>query len=71
MWIEKDQKLQRTFQFKDFSEAFGFMTRVALLAEQHNHHPGGQMFGIQLPSSLLLTMLVIPLRRKIMPWLRQ
>ena len=39
MWIEKDQKLQRTFQFKDFSEAFGFMTRVALLAEQHNHHP--------------------------------
>ena len=39
MWIENDQKLQRTFQFKDFSEAFGFMTRVALLAEQQNHHP--------------------------------
>ncbi len=39
MWTEKDQKLQRTFHFKDFSEAFAFMTRVALLAEQHNHHP--------------------------------
>lgn len=39
MWTEKDNKLQRTFIFKDFSEAFAFMTRVALLAEKHNHHP--------------------------------
>lgn len=39
MWTEKDNKLQRTFNFKDFSEAFAFMTRVALLAEKHNHHP--------------------------------
>jgi 4a-hydroxytetrahydrobiopterin dehydratase len=31
--------LQRTFKFKDFSEAFGFMTRGALVAEQKNHHP--------------------------------
>ena len=31
--------LRREFRFNDFSEAFGFMTRVALLAEQHNHHP--------------------------------
>lgn len=31
--------LQRTFKFKDFSEAFGFMTRAALVAEQKNHHP--------------------------------
>lgn len=29
----------REFQFRDFSEAFAFMTRVALLAEQHQHHP--------------------------------
>ena len=31
--------IARTFRFKDFSEAWGFMTRVALLAEKHDHHP--------------------------------
>lgn len=31
--------LTRAFVFADFSAAFGFMARVALLAEQHNHHP--------------------------------
>ena len=31
--------IERTFKFADFSEAFAFMTRVALLAEQHDHHP--------------------------------
>lgn len=31
--------IQRRFTFADFSAAFGFMTRVALLAEQANHHP--------------------------------
>jgi 4a-hydroxytetrahydrobiopterin dehydratase len=31
--------ITRTFQFKDFSEAFGFMTRVALVAEKMDHHP--------------------------------
>jgi 4a-hydroxytetrahydrobiopterin dehydratase len=39
MWQETDNKLYRSFKFKDFSEAFSFMTRVALLAEKHNHHP--------------------------------
>jgi len=39
MWTESDQKLKKSFQFADFSEAFAFMTRVALLAEQMNHHP--------------------------------
>ena len=39
MWKEEDNKLKRTFEFKDFSEAFSFMTRVALLAEKQNHHP--------------------------------
>lgn len=29
----------RTFSFKDFSEAFGFMTRAALAAEKSDHHP--------------------------------
>lgn len=36
---EAEGKLTRTFKFKDFSEAFGFMARVALLAEKAGHHP--------------------------------
>ncbi|MGD1840173.1 MAG: 4a-hydroxytetrahydrobiopterin dehydratase [Thermonemataceae bacterium] len=39
MWTEQDNKLSRTFKFKDFVEAFGFMSQVALLAETHGHHP--------------------------------
>ncbi len=31
--------IERTFTFADFSEAFGFMARVALVAEKHDHHP--------------------------------
>lgn len=39
MWQEIDNQLQKTFEFKDFSEAFAFMTRVAILAEKADHHP--------------------------------
>jgi 4a-hydroxytetrahydrobiopterin dehydratase len=39
MWEEKDKKLQRVFEFKDFVRAFAFMTRVAFIAEKMNHHP--------------------------------
>ncbi len=39
MWVEKNNKLTRSFKFSDFQEAFAFMTRVAFLAEKHNHHP--------------------------------
>lgn len=39
MWQEQDNRLTRTFTFKNFSEAFSFMTRVAMLAEQQAHHP--------------------------------
>lgn len=39
MWLEQNNKLYRSFTFKDFAEAFSFMTQVATLAEQHNHHP--------------------------------
>ena len=35
----QDKAISRTIQFADFSQAFAFMTRVALLAEQHDHHP--------------------------------
>ncbi len=38
-WDESDGALRREFEFGDFSEAFAFMTRVAMLAEQANHHP--------------------------------
>lgn len=38
-WTEADNALQREFTFKDFTEAFGFMTRVAFAAEAANHHP--------------------------------
>ena len=39
MWKETSTHLQRTFIFTDFSEAFSFMTRVAMEAEKLNHHP--------------------------------
>ncbi|MEP7263928.1 MAG: 4a-hydroxytetrahydrobiopterin dehydratase [Bacteroidota bacterium] len=39
MWKEENNKLNRDFAFKNFSEAFAFMTRVALIAEKMNHHP--------------------------------
>ena len=37
-WEEKNNSLYRKFEFKDFSEAFAFMTRVAMIAEKMNHH---------------------------------
>lgn len=39
MWTQTENQLYRKFEFLDFSEAFAFMTRVALLAEQQQHHP--------------------------------
>lgn len=38
-WTTEAGGLTRTFVFKDFAEAFGFMTRVAFLAEKQGHHP--------------------------------
>lgn len=39
MWKEENNQLTQTFEFKDFIDAFAFMTRVALIAEKMNHHP--------------------------------
>ena len=39
MWQENNNKLTRNFEFKNFSEAFAFMTRVALIAEKMDYHP--------------------------------
>lgn len=38
-WELLEGKLHRAFRFRDFVEAFGFMAKVALLAESMNHHP--------------------------------
>lgn len=38
-WKTENNKLTREFEFGDFNEAFGFMARVALIAEKMNHHP--------------------------------
>lgn len=39
MWKEEKNKLYRKFKFKNFNEAFAFMTSVALEAEKMDHHP--------------------------------
>jgi len=39
MWQEQNNSLYRKFTFKNFNEAFSFMTRVALIAEKMDHHP--------------------------------
>lgn len=39
MWQEENNTLYRKFQFKDFKEAFAFLTKVAMVAEQLDHHP--------------------------------
>ena len=38
-WELSNNKLTRTFKFKNFVEAFSFMTKVALIAEKMDHHP--------------------------------
>jgi len=38
-WKEEKNKLTKSFEFDDFTQAFAFMTRVAFLAEEHQHHP--------------------------------
>lgn len=39
MWKEENNQLHRSFEFKNFVEAFTFMTQVAFAAEKMNHHP--------------------------------
>lgn len=38
-WTETERGLYKSFLFSDFSQAFGFMSRVALAAEKMDHHP--------------------------------
>lgn len=39
MWEETTNGLKRSFEFENFVDAFGFMTKVAIVAEKVNHHP--------------------------------
>lgn len=39
MWKEENNQLKRTFEFNNFIEAWGFMNKVALIAEKMDHHP--------------------------------
>lgn len=45
--------IMRTFQFGDFSEAWGFMSRVALIADRHDHHP--EWFNVYAKVEIMLT----------------
>tara|TARA_B100000949_G_scaffold235282_1_gene257474 strand:+ start:1743 stop:2045 length:303 start_codon:yes stop_codon:yes gene_type:complete len=38
-WVKDKNKIKRTFEFKDFADAFTFMTRMAIEIEKINHHP--------------------------------
>lgn len=38
-WKEENNSLTRSFKFKDFVQAWSFMTKVAMIAEKMNHHP--------------------------------
>lgn len=39
MWTEENHKLKKNFTFRDFKEAFAFMTKVATVADEMDHHP--------------------------------
>lgn len=39
LWHREENRLRRTFEFRDFIEAFGFMSEVALVSEKLFHHP--------------------------------
>ena len=38
-WKEVDNKLEKSFQFKDFSESLDFINKLAVICESENHHP--------------------------------
>jgi len=38
-WKEENNRLTRSFEFRNFVEAFGFMSQVAIIAEKADHHP--------------------------------
>jgi 4a-hydroxytetrahydrobiopterin dehydratase len=51
--VDGRDAIQKSYRFKDFTEAFGFMTRVALLAEKADHHP--EWFNVYNKVDIVLT----------------
>lgn len=39
-WSKKGEVISRTFEFPDFMQSIYFVNKIALVAEEHNHHPG-------------------------------
>jgi 4a-hydroxytetrahydrobiopterin dehydratase len=54
-WAEVEDRdaIRKTFHFGDFSEAWGFLSRVALLAEKLDHHP--EIFNVYNRAELILS----------------
>ncbi|MCW4630665.1 MULTISPECIES: 4a-hydroxytetrahydrobiopterin dehydratase [Marinomonas] len=52
-WVVENEKLSKTFKFKDFQHAFGFMTMCAIYAEKQDHHP--EWFNVYNKVSIQLT----------------
>jgi len=51
--VEDRDAIRKSYRFKDFTEAFGFMARVALLAEKADHHP--EWFNVYNKVDIVLT----------------
>jgi 4a-hydroxytetrahydrobiopterin dehydratase len=52
-WVLKEDKIEKQFQFKDFSEALAFIVRIGVLAEKQNHHP--ELFNVYNKVTIALT----------------
>lgn len=53
LWREENNKLVADFKFKDFTQAFGFLSEVAILMEKHNHH--AEIYNVYNKVTLKLT----------------
>lgn len=52
-WILNENKFEKQFQFKDFSEALAFIVRIGVLAEKQNHHP--ELYNVYNKVTIALT----------------
>ena len=52
-WILNEDKIEKQFQFKDFSEALAFIVRIGVLAEKQNHHP--ELYNVYNKVTIALT----------------
>ena len=52
-WTEVDDRLVRSFEFSDFVEAFGFLSRVAIVSEKQDHH--AELYNVYNKVTITLT----------------